>query len=67
MVALVLKSFPSWIIRPEAKIMHAGPLRDRDRCEGHAKGLPKENNLEKKQLPLAKHCMLPGRAARDGS
>lgn len=38
MVALVLKSFPSWIIR----------------CEGHAKGLPKENNLEKKQLSLAR-------------
>jgi len=38
MVALVLQSFPSWIIR----------------CEGHAKGLPKENSLEKKQLSLAR-------------
>ena len=24
-----------------------------DRCEGHAKGLPQDNNLEKRQLPLA--------------
>ncbi|CAE7606284.1 unnamed protein product [Symbiodinium natans] len=38
MVSVVLKSFPSWTVR----------------CEGHAKGLPKDNNPEKKQLSLAR-------------